>query len=280
MIPIRDDNPTHGTPVLTIALITVNVLIFLFQVSLSPGDAEAFVWKYGFIPAKLVQGTENFRNKLPDHAPETPAVDRFGRRHVDLFGQPIMVRQELPVSAASAVSPWVCLITCMFLHGGWMHLLGNMLYLWIFGNNIEDKLGKPLFLIFYLVTGAVGNLAHTYFNESWVPLVGASGAISGVMGAYILLFPHAHILAIIPLGWYWFTAKLPAWVFLGIYIVLQNLYPATMAGRSGSDPVAYWAHIGGFAAGAALIYALPHRPIPAYAQRARPIDDDDADIII
>ena len=172
------------------------------------------------------------------------------------------------------------MFTCMFLHGGWAHLLGNMLYLWIFGNNIEDRLGRVLFLIFYLGTGVVGNLAHTYFEGSWVPLVGASGAISGVMGGYVLVHPHAHILAIIPLGWYWFTAKLPAWVFLGVYIVLQNLFPATLGGREQGAGVAYWAHIGGFAAGAALIFLLPRRPVPAYARPARPIDDDDADIII
>lgn len=279
MIPIRDDNPTHGTPVLTVALIAANVLVFLFQATLSNDDGEKFVWKYGFVPAKLVQGTDHFREKLPEHAPEAPAVDRFGRKHVDIFGQQIMIRQKLPVEAASAVSPWVCLITCMFLHGGWMHLLGNMLYLWIFGNNIEDRLGRVLFLVFYLGTGVVGNLAHTYFEGSWVPLVGASGAISGVMGGYILVFPHAHILAIVPLGWYWFTMKLPAWVFLGVYALLQNLVPA-IGGRQTDDPVAYWAHIGGFAAGAALIYLLPHRPLPTYARPARPIDDDDADIII
>ena len=279
MIPIRDDNPTHGTPVLTVALIVVNVLVFLFQATMSEEDGEKFVWKYGYIPAKLVVGPERFREELQEHQPTTPVIDRFGRVRVDPFGRPLRVQHEAPLEAATATPVWISLFTCMFLHGGWAHLLGNMLYLWIFGNNIEDRLGRVLFLIFYLGTGLVGNFAHTYFEASWVPLVGASGAISGVMGGYVLVHPHAHILAIIPLGWYWFTAKLPAWVFLGVYIVLQNLFPATLGGRE-EGGVAYWAHIGGFAAGAGLIFLLPRRPVPAYARPARPIHDDDADIVI
>ncbi len=271
MIPIRDDNPTHSTPVLTVGLIAANVLIFLFQATMSHEDGEAFVWKYGYIPAKLVNGPERFREEAQDHQLATPLVDHRGRVRV--------LQQQVPVEAATAVPASLTLVTCMFLHGGWMHLLGNMLYLWIFGNNIEDRLGRVLFLTFYLGTGVVGNLAHTYFQGSWVPLVGASGAISGVMGGYILLYPRANVLAIVPLGWYWFTMKLPAWVFLGVYIVLQNLFPA-LGGRQAEDPVAYWAHVGGFAAGAAIIFLLPHRPVPAYAPPARPIDDDDADIVL
>jgi hypothetical protein len=171
----------------------------------------------------------------------------------------------------------------MFMHGGWMHIIGNMWYLWIFGNNVEDRLGPILYLALYLATGLAGNLAHTAFDASVVPLVGASGAISGVMGAYVLAFPRARVLAAVPLGWYWMTVKLPAWIFLGIYFVFQNLFPALGGAVSGHEKsnVAFLAHIGGFIVGAVLILVLPKqptlavdRPAPAYD------DDDDADIVI
>ncbi|GMU32576.1 MAG: rhomboid family intramembrane serine protease [Planctomycetia bacterium] len=276
MIPIRDENPSHGTPHLTIGLIVVNLLVFLFQASLPAPDDEAFVWKYGYVPAKLVHTPEEFKAELPGNAPVVQATDRYGRPQYDLFGRPIVVRSRIPVEAATAIPVWISIFTCMFLHGGWMHLLGNMLYLWIFGNNIEHRLGPALFLFFYLGTGLVGNLAHTFFEGSWMPLVGASGAISGVMGAYIVLYWHVRILAVVPLGWYWFTVRLPAWMFLGIYIVVQNLYPASFGQ---SDGVAYWAHIGGFAAGVAMIFVFPKKPPPSPALR-RVIDENDADFVL
>ena len=276
MIPIRDENPSHSTPYLTVGLIAANLLIFLFQASLSSPDDEAFVWKYGYVPAKLVHTPEEFEAELPENAPVVQAVDRFGRPQFDLLRRPILIRTRVPVEAATAIPVWISIFTCMFLHGGWMHLLGNMLYLWIFGNNIEDRLGPVLFMLFYLGTGIVGNLAHTFFEGSWVPLVGASGAISGVMGAYIVMYWRVRILALVPLGWYWFTVRLPAWMFLGIYIVVQNLYPASF-GRS--DGVAYWAHIGGFAAGVVMIFLFPKKPPPSPALR-RVIDEDDADFVL
>ncbi len=277
MIPIRDDNPTHSKAYLTIGLIVINSLIFLYQVTRPGQEGEAFLWKYGYIPAKLVTSAEEFERELPERAPIVPMVDRHGRVQRDIFGRPVAVRQPIPVEAATEVPAGLSILTCMFLHGGWMHLIGNMLYLWIFGNKVEERLGAPLFLLFYLGTGIVGNLAHTYFEHSWVPLVGASGAISGVMGGYILLYPHARILAIAPLGFYWLTVKLPAWLFLGVYVLAQNLWPAYF-GRS--DGVAYWAHLGGFAAGAALIYAFPHRRPTRFAPPvSRRVDDDDADIV-
>jgi membrane associated rhomboid family serine protease len=268
MIPIRDDNPTHHAPHFTIGLIVVNVVVFLFQATMSEQAGGRFVWKYGFIPAKLTHGANEFAEKLPEHAPVVSGVDRWGR--VRSF------RQEIPIQAATSTPAWVSMFTCMFLHGGWMHLIGNMLYLWIFGNNIEDKLGPALFGVFYIGTGVIANLAHTFFEMSWIPLVGASGAISGVMGGYVLLFPRSRILALVPIGYYMTTIKLPAWIFLLVYFVLQNLLPATFGG---GGPVAYWAHIGGFVGGVALIYLFPHRRVPA-AARARPIDDDDADFVL
>ncbi len=279
MIPIRDDNPKHSTPIITIALIVINSAIFLTQVTMQGDKAEAFIWKYGFVPAKLVHSPAEFEAELPGHAPIVPAVDRNGRVRVDMHGRPLGVRQPIPVEAAVALPAWLSIFTCMFLHGGWMHLIGNMLYLWTFGNSVEDRLGPVLFVVFYVATGLVGNLAHTYFQQSWVPLVGASGAISGVMGAYIILFARVRILALVPAGWYWFTIKLPAWMFLAIYVLVQNLYPAYF-GRG--DHVAYWAHIGGFAGGAAFIFLFPKRKRPIVARRAgsQHDKDDDADFVL
>lgn len=276
MIPIRDDNPTHHTPHITFVLIALNVVIFIIQFIQPPQKGEEMLWKYGYIPAKLVESKTEFEQKLAEGM-VVPARDRRGNPIIDPFRGPLMIRQALPAEAAEALPAWVTIFSCMFLHGGWMHLLGNMLYLWIFGNNVEDRLGPVLFVIFYLGTGVIGNLLHTAFDASLVPLVGASGAISGVMGGYILLFTHSRILAVVPMGWYWFTVKLPAWMFLGMYILIQNLYPAYF-GRP--DGVAYWAHIGGFAAGLALILVFPKRALPAARRMGRPIDDDDADFVL
>lgn len=255
MIPIRDENPTHGTSYVTIALIVLNCLVFLYEVT-RPGDGmQQFVWKYGYVPAEFVQGSEAVRKEMQAANNAAPTVARDPRT-----GRPVLVRpQQLPVDEATLYPAWVNIFTCMFLHGGWMHLLGNMLYLWIFGNNIEDRLGPVLFVVFYIGTGVAGNLAHTWWDPSYVPLVGASGAISGVMGAYIILFPRVRILAVIPWYFYWFTVRLPAWLFLGVYYLIQNLVPAL---RPNQGSVAYWAHLGGFAAGAAMILLFPRRKHP------------------
>jgi len=272
MIPIRDDNPSIGTPYVTITLIVVNVLLFLVEAAQGPG-IEGFIWKYGYVPAQLVRGDEELRRQMQVKASETQVIDRWGRVRV--------IQTALPYNAVVALPAWVKIFLCMFLHGGWMHLGGNMLYLWIFGNNVEDRLGPGLFVFFYLATGLAGNLAHTFFGPSATPLVGASGAISGVMGAYILMFPHSRILALLPLGWYWMTVRLPAWVFIGVYYLLQNVSGAvsgTLGGRS--DNVAYLAHIGGFAAGAAFALVLPRRQNGGAYYTRRSYDDDDVDFEI
>lgn len=279
MLPIRDSNPTHSTPYLTIGLIVINVLIFVLQAT---GDTQQMIWKYGYVPAELVRSQEKFAEGLRENPPVKRATDARGRPLSDWYGRPLGEPDLRAMKAATALPAWVNIFSCMFLHGGWMHLLGNMLYLWIFGNNIEDRLGPGLYAVFYLGTGLVGNLAHTYFDAGFVPLVGASGAISGVMGAYVLLFPRTRITGIVPIGWYPLTVNLPAWVFLGLYFVVQNLYPAafTAARSAGAQQsVAYWAHIGGFVSGAATIYLFPHRRPPA-AQAVTDPDEDDADIII
>ncbi|HWL94722.1 MAG TPA: rhomboid family intramembrane serine protease, partial [Phycisphaerae bacterium] len=146
----------------------------------------------------------------------------------------------------------------------------------IFGNNIEDRLGHVLFIIFYLAGGVCGNLLHAFFSPGYIPLVGASGAVSAVMGGYLLLFPHARIFAIVPIGWYPATFSLPAWIYMGFYIVLQNFVPAFSGSESN---VAYWAHIGGFVSGMAMMVVLPKRkaaaPPPVYDPR-----HDDADFVL
>jgi membrane associated rhomboid family serine protease len=254
MIPLRDINPTHSTPVVTIGLIALNVLIFLGQ-SMQPDGGRAMIWKFGYLPAGLFSDREDVRAALIKMEAATPP-----RMVVDQYGRVRPVREPLEIEAAVALPAGVKIFTCMFLHAGWMHLLGNMLYLWIFGNNIEDRLGHGVFTFFYLISGLAGSLAHTFVDsDGLIPLVGASGAISGVLGAYILLFPHARVVTLIPIGFYLTTIMVPAWVFLGFYAMLQVLNGLPALTRMPTGGVAYWAHIGGFAVGLALIFILPRR---------------------
>jgi len=278
MFPIRDNNPTTSRAYATVGLILVNSLIFLFEISRPAAGMERLTWKYGYVPAELVQGSDAFRQMLQTNPPMRQARDRFGRPLVNFFGRPLAVPDTPAIHAATALPASINIFTCMFLHGGWMHLIGNMLFLWIFGRSIEDRLGPWLFIVFYLGTGVCGNLAHTFIDSGNTPLIGASGAISGVMGAYILLFPHARILAIVPIGWYPLTMSLPAWVYLIFYIALQNLWPALFAG--GRDNVARWAHIGGFFAGMALIHVFPHVKRPPTAVPVYDPNEDDADLVL
>ncbi len=280
MFPIRDQNPTHSTAYVTIALVIVNCAVFLFGWSRPTVDQQRLTYKYGFIPAEFTEGTDEAKLHYQEHPPANQARDRQGRPLYHRFTnppQPVLIPDLASAKAATALPAWINIFTCMFMHGGWMHLLGNMLFLWIFGNNIEDRLGSVLFVVFYIATGVVGSLTHTLFDPGYVPLVGASGAISGVMGAYVLLFPTTRILAIVPIGWYPATFSLPAWMYLGIYILLQNLWPAF---RGGAGNVAYWAHIGGFVSGMALIYLFPHRKRPPPEQPDYDPKEDDADFVL
>jgi membrane associated rhomboid family serine protease len=153
----------------------------------------------------------------------------------------------------------ITLFTSMFLHGGWLHFLGNMLYLWIFGDNVEDRLGHGRFVLFYLVCGSAAALAHVWVNpESTVPTIGASGAIAGVMGAYFVLYPHSRVLALVPLFIIWEIVEVPAIIFLGIWFVMQFFSGIGSLARTGieSGGVAFWAHIAGFVAGIAGVLVL------------------------
>jgi membrane associated rhomboid family serine protease len=223
VIPLRDDIPTSRPPVVTVTLIVICVAVFLWQTSLPPPGQEAAVLGYGMIPAVLL-GEATL-------APE-------------------LVR----------VPPAATLVTSMFLHGGWGHLLGNMLYLWIFANNIEDRLGHVRFALFYLAVGLAAAAAQILPDPaSPVPMIGASGAISGVLGAYMLLFPHARVLVLIPLG-FMFLHRIRAVWLLGIWFAMQIL--SASFGSATAGGVAWWAHIGGFIAG--FVLALPLRRPPRH----------------
>ena len=279
MIPIRDDNPRFFFPKITVGLIAVNVLVYMVQARQASDD---IIWTYGYVPAELVKSRAELKEDMEEAAPERVVADRYGRVRVDFWGNPITRRVALPFKQVIAIPAWINIFTCMFLHGGWGHLLGNMLYLWIFGSSVEQRLWGWAYIMFYLVTGLAGNLLHTVFDASVMPLVGASGAISGVMGGYILLYPRARIFALVPVGWY-LTVRLPAWIFLGVYFFLQNLFPALggiVSGQQGSN-VAFLAHIGGFLGGLVLVWFFPRRKLPYYARPAAAYsDEDDADIVI
>ncbi|HUO82809.1 MAG TPA: rhomboid family intramembrane serine protease [Gammaproteobacteria bacterium] len=219
MIPLSDDNPSSTTPYVSYTILGACVLVFLWQLSLG-ANAQAAVYAFGVIPAVLLG----------------PA--------------------QLP-AGLDVVPPVVTVFTSMFMHGGFMHLAGNLLYLWIFADNVEDTMGHGRFVVFYLLCGVAAVLAQALPDPaSQVPMIGASGAISGVLGAYILLFPHAHVLVGVPLGFYLHTMRLPAVLVLGLWFLIQLVSSAADDGGAG---VAFRAHIGGFVAGMLLIPLFARR---------------------
>ncbi|AFY76864.1 MAG: rhomboid family intramembrane serine protease [Hydrococcus sp. C42_A2020_068] len=221
MVPLHDNNPTRITPYLTYTLIGINVFVFLHELSLSPQQLEQFFYTYGVVPRELTASLSS------------GDTDRI-------------------------ISQSLTLVTSQFLHGGFLHIAGNMLFLWVFGNNIEDQLGRIKYLIFYLTCGVLAALTQWFFSmQSGVPAIGASGAIAGVLGAYIIRFPKAQILTLVPLGFFLTTIRIPAVFFLGFWFVQQALYgvaslqaPANIGMEGGG--IAYWAHAGGFVFGAIL----------------------------
>lgn len=226
MIPLHDDNPTEITPVVTVAVIVLCVLIFLWQASLGGPGFQAAVYSLGVIPAVLLDQT------------------------------------RLPAELA-LIPPAFTVVTSMFLHGGFMHLAGNMLYLWIFGNNVEDAMGHVRFVIFYLLCGVAAVAGQVLQNPaSVIPMIGASGAISGVLGAYLLLYPHARVLVLIPFGFYSRMVRMPAGWVLGLWFVIQII--SSLAADPNSAGVAWFAHIGGFIAGMALIPVFKYRRVPLF----------------
>lgn len=231
MIPLRDNVPSRGTPVVNYALIGICAVVFMMQLS----SGGSLVEKFGMIPARVTQPGEQV--KIPEQRMErTPAGDRI-------------VKVERP-AAESPIPGWLTLLTCIFLHGGWMHFLGNMWFLFIFGDNVEDCLGHVGYLVFYLACGVLASLAHLATGPgSTIPTIGASGAIAGVMGAYFLLYPASRVLAIVPLGVLMYTTELPAFIFLGFWFLMQFFQGAMSIAATQTTGVAWWAHIGGFIAG-------------------------------
>ena len=228
MIPLRDDNPSVHPPVVAISFIIICVLVFLWQFSLGTEGGQRAIYALGVIPAVLLGG------------------------------------QHLPPELA-VVPPAATILTSMFMHGGWMHLIGNMLYLWIFGDNVEDSMGHGRFVVFYVLCGVAAALAQAIPEPgSTIPMVGASGAISGVLGAYLLLYPHARVLVAVPLGIILHTVRLPAGVVLLLWFGLQLL--SNMFAQPGQGGVAFRAHIGGFVAGMLLIPLFKRRGVPLFHQ--------------
>lgn len=227
MIPIRDDAPRYSTPYINYSLLALNVLVFLFEVSLPPGQRNQLIYQFGMLP-----------NVITSY----------------LGGQ----------IAAPLTAAFLPIVTSMFLHASWMHLIFNMLALYIFGDNIEDYLGHFWYLLFYLVSGVAAALLHIVMNpSSSVPSVGASGAIAGVMGAYFVLYPSARVLTLVPFFFIFFV-WLPAWVVLGFWFLGQFLSGAATAiayaSQTSGGGIAFWAHVGGFVAGIGLIKLFPTRP--------------------
>ena len=219
MIPIRDRNPSGTFPYVTIGIIVINVLIFLYELSLGSGLGE-FIMKFGVVPLK-----------------------------VSYYSQ---------ASDLTFINTFFPFISSMFLHGGFIHLIGNMWFLWIFGDNIEDKLGHFKFIAFYFLCGIIASSVHVFFNsQSNVPCIGGSGAIAGVLGAYMITFPRARVVTIVPLFVFIQVMELPAIVVLGFWFVIQffNGAASITASASGAG-VAWWAHIGGFVAGVIILYTI------------------------
>ncbi|KPK67545.1 hypothetical protein AMJ87_13210 [candidate division WOR_3 bacterium SM23_60] len=212
MLPLKDNIRSSKLPIVTYVILGINILVFLYQVSL--GSAlENFFNQYGAMPYLIFHPT--------------------------------------------GLSSYTRLLTSMFMHGGFMHIFGNMLFLWIFADNVEDRFGHIRFIFFYIVCGIAGALLHAVTApNSMVPMIGASGAISGVLGAYILLYPKARVLALIPFGFFLRVTYLPSVLFLGIWFLFQFLSGLSSLGARGAG-VAYFAHIGGFVVG--LLFALPFR---------------------
>lgn len=228
MIPLYDDNPTRRRPVLTVGLIGLCIGVFLFQAGLAPETARLWILRLGAIPAVI---TGDLR---------------------------------LPPELAGGVPASMTLITSMFLHGGLMHLGGNMLYLWIFGNNVEDALGHGRFILFYAASGILATLAHIFSDPgSEAPMIGASGAISGVLGAYLLLYPRAQVAVLIPIGFILQVVRLPAVIVLGLWFLFQFLSNLFASGEGGGG-VAWMAHVGGFFFGLVLLFLFKPRDVALF----------------
>jgi membrane associated rhomboid family serine protease len=229
-LPLYDDNPIRQPPLVTYALIGMCIGAFLWQLG---HDAEAVALQYGMIPAVL----SGYRKLPPELA---------------------------------AIPPWATVFTSMFLHGGWLHLGGNMLFLWIFGNNVEDLLGRARYLLLYLASGVAAALVQALSAEhSQVPMIGASGAIAGVLGAYLVTYPRANVHCLVWIVIFFWIVTVPAWILLGLWFAMQLF--SGLAARPGSPGVAFWAHVGGFSSGIILFLLLRSRRVGLLQPQKSPI---------
>ena len=229
MIPLKDLNPRRSFPVVTLLLIAVNIAVFIYQITLPPAATNAFVNAYALTPSHIKLALE-------------------GHRYTPL-------QAFLP------------LFTSMFLHGGFLHIIGNMWFLWIFGDNVEDQLGPLGYLLFYIVCGLGSGVTQVMFSwGSKIPSLGASGAISGVLGAYLVFFPRAKILTLVPLLIIFFTVRVPAAIFIGLWFLMNFLSGVSSIGMANTGGVAWWAHVGGFLLGVLIAgFTKLVGPKPAYA---------------
>lgn len=227
MLPIRDSNPSYSTPIVNYSLICINVFVFFIEITSSIG-MELFIYKWGLVPARYTN-------------PEISSYFPFYMQFISFF-------------------------SFMFLHGGWLHLIGNMWSLYIFGDNVEDHLGSLKYLLFYILCGLVSGISHFLFNYTDnIPVVGASGAIAGIMGAYFVLYPGAKILTLIPIIIIPWFIEIPAFIFLGIWFFIQLI---NAAGTDVSG-IAWWAHVSGFAAGALFVGLFGKLPSVGLSQRIK-----------
>ena len=225
MIPLRDSIRSRTFPLVNLTIIILNLVIYVWEVMLGPQQLNQVFYVFGLVPA----------------------------RAYDIF-----------ISGASITPVLVNLFTSMFIHGGWIHVIGNMLFLWVFGDNIEDRLGHFKYLLFYLAAGVAGGVAHILSNPaSTIPVVGASGAIAGVLGAYALVFPRSRILTLLPIFIIFTLVEIPALIFIALWFVIQIFNGVASLGGS-VNTVAYWAHVGGFIAGAVLIKTMTPRMVRGY----------------
>jgi membrane associated rhomboid family serine protease len=261
-LPFHDDNPTERTPVVTYALVAINVVVFLWMGRLPEVQQQVLAYQHGFVPARISQ----LRQPQPIFIPINMAVhdpfwgDRVERRAIELAPEPRQV--------------WMSLLTCMFLHGSWMHLLFNMWFLWLFGDNVEDRLGPVLFLVLYLAGGLIASgVQWAVAPNSTMPMIGASGAIAAVLGAYAVTWPWARVSTLVFLLVFVTIIDVPALVVLGVWFLGQVMAGHESLRHATSGGVAWWAHVGGFLAGMALMTVFsaivgppPTRPTGAFEQ--------------
>lgn len=227
MIPLKNLRPRVHFPTVTLGLIISNFTVFFYQIALPPQAQQAFVMTYSLIPA---------------------------RAQMALAGSHFTLAQG-----------FVPFFTMMFLHAGWLHIIGNMWFLWLFGPNVEDRLGHLPYLGFYILCGLGAAVAQTLFSlGSTIPSLGASGAIAGVLGAYIVFFPSSKILTLVTLFFWWFFARLPAVLFIGLWFLIQFLSGLGSLGKAAEGGVAWWAHVGGFLLGILLVSGMRRKPDREY----------------